>query len=110
LTAEISKSTFGVTPHEYKKIKGIERENLRDHMTDLELLFSQLGEASATEIARVKDAQGIEENIDAAHRGGGVAGVARKQLEAETGKCIVNDKKHMLPEQEIVVISESEDG
>jgi len=97
LTAEIAKGAFGVTPHEHKKIKGIERENLRDHMTELELLFSQLGEASTTEIARVEDAQGMDENTDCAQRGGAVAGVARERLEAETGKRVVSSDKHELP-------------
>jgi hypothetical protein len=62
LTAEISKAAFGMTPSEYKDYKGLERENLRDHMTDLELIFSMLGEASTTEIARRKDSQGFDEN------------------------------------------------
>ncbi len=78
LTAEISKATFGVTPSEYKKLKGLERENLRDHMNDLELLFTQLGEAATTEITRTDDTQGIIENHDAAQRGGAIAGTARK--------------------------------
>jgi len=97
LTAEIAKGTFGVTPSQHKKIKDIKRENLRDHMTELELLFSQLGEASTTEIARVEDAQGMSENTDAAQRGGSVAGVARERLEAETGKRVVSSTKHELP-------------
>ena len=92
LTAEISKATFGITPSDYKKLKGLKRENLRDHMTDLELLLTQLGEASTTEIARSEDAQGLIENKDAAQRGGGVAGVARKRLESETGKKIITAK------------------
>lgn len=62
LTAEISKATFGLTPSEYKDVKGLKRENLRDHMTDLELIFSMLGEASTTKIARSRDAQGFIEN------------------------------------------------
>ena len=70
LTAEISKATFGMTPSEYKQLKGLERQNLRDHMTDLELIFSMLGEASTTEIARNKDAHGFEENKHAAMAGG----------------------------------------
>ncbi|HSX41984.1 MAG TPA: Bro-N domain-containing protein [Candidatus Saccharimonadales bacterium] len=90
LTAEISKATFGVTPSQYKKLKGLERENLRDHMTDLELIFNMLGEASTTEIARVDDAQGFDQNKDAAVRGGGVAGTARKQLEKETNKKVIS--------------------
>ena len=67
LTAEISKATFGLTPTEYKKLKSLDRptENLRDHMTDLELLFSALGEASTTEIAKTHDAYGINENTAA---------------------------------------------
>ncbi len=81
LTAEISKATFGLTPSEYKELKGLKRENLRDHMNDLELIFTMLGEASTTRIARDKDAQGFIENKDAAKEGGTVAGVARKELE-----------------------------
>jgi DNA-damage-inducible protein D len=95
LTAEISKATFGVTPSEYKKIKGIKRENLRDHMNDLELLFTQLGEAATTEIARTDDVQGMPENVDAAKRGGSVAGTARKQLEWETGRKVVNGRNYI---------------
>jgi len=99
LTAEISKATFGITPSQYKKIKGLKRQNLRDHMDDLELLFTQLGEASTTEIARADDAQGMAQNKDAALRGGAVAGTARKQLERETGKKVISPKNH-LPSQE----------
>ena len=62
LTAEISKATFGITPSEYKKLKGLKRQNLRDHMNDLELLFSQLGEAATTEITRVENPSGFKEN------------------------------------------------
>ncbi|MFZ3208978.1 MAG: Bro-N domain-containing protein [Geobacteraceae bacterium] len=70
LTAEISKAAFGMTPTEYKEHKGLERENLRDHMTDLELIFSMLGEAATTEIARKQDAQGFPKNRVAARKGG----------------------------------------
>ena len=66
LTAEISKATFGMTPSEYKKFKGLKKENLRDHMDDLELIFNMLGEASTTRIARDKDAQGFIENKEVA--------------------------------------------
>lgn len=76
LTAEISKATFGMTPSEYKEFKCLKRENLRDHMNDLELIFTMLGEASITKIARKKDALGFVENSDAAKEGGFVAGVA----------------------------------
>jgi len=99
LTAEISKATFGVTPSEYKKIKGLKRQNLRDHMNDLELLFTQLGEAATTEIARTDDAQGMIANANAAKRGGAVAGTARTQLEKETGKKVI-DKANFLPKND----------
>jgi DNA-damage-inducible protein D len=79
LTSEISKATFGLTPSEYKRFKGLKRENLRDHMDDLELIFTMLGEASTTKIARKKDALGFNENKSAAKKGGAVAGVARKK-------------------------------
>jgi hypothetical protein len=92
LTAEISKATFGVKPSDHKKIKGLKRENLRDHMTDLELIFNMLGEASTSAIARKDDARGFDQNKDAAVRGGGVAGKARKQLELETGEKVVSAK------------------
>ncbi|MBW1795800.1 MAG: Bro-N domain-containing protein, partial [Deltaproteobacteria bacterium] len=73
LTAEIAKAAFGVTPGEHKKLKRLIRENLRDHMTDLELIFSMLGEAATTEITRVDDAKGFQESKRAAHKGGEVA-------------------------------------
>ena len=90
LTAEISKAAFGMTPGEYKQFKGLGKrgDNLRDHMTDLELIFAQLGEAATTEIARNDDAQGFVENKDAAHRGGKVAGDARKDLERQTRRRV----------------------
>lgn len=89
LTAEISKATFGVTPREYKKLKGLKRENLRDHMNDLELLFSQLGEAATTEITKTEHPQGFIENKQVSGRGGKIAGDARKKLEIETGRKVV---------------------
>jgi hypothetical protein len=94
LTAEISKATFGITPAQYKNLKGLEKpsENLRDHMTDLELIFSMLGEASTTEIARNKDAQGFTDNRKAAIEGGSVAGNARKELERKSGKKVISGR------------------
>ena len=89
LTAEISKAAFGLTPADYAKLKGLKRENLRDHMTDLELIFSMLGEAATTEIARNKDAQGLPENRQAARDGGTVAGSARRDLEKKSGRKVV---------------------
>jgi len=98
LTAEISKATFGMTPSEYQKFKGLKRENLRDHMNDLELIFTMLGEASTTEISRNKDAQGFIENQRAAKEGGQIAGDARKKLELKSGKKVSTDKNY-LPKQ-----------
>ena len=91
LTAKISKATFGIVPSEYKTLKGLTKatENLRDHMTDLELIFTMLGEASTTEIAKNKNAIGFVENHKAAKEGGHVAGNARKELEEKSGKKIV---------------------
>src|SRR3989339_2183042 len=99
LTAEISKATFGMTPSVYKKHKGLKRENLRDHMTDLELIFSMLGEASTKEIAVNKDAQGFVENKQAAFEGGAVAGNARKELERKSGKKVLSRENYLrLPQ------------
>ncbi len=94
LTAEISKATFGIAPTEYKNLKGLTKssENLRDHMTDLELIFTMLGEASTTEIAKNKDAKGFTENHKAAKSGGSVAGNARKELEKESGAKVVSNQ------------------
>lgn len=90
LTAEISRATFGMTPSEYREFKRLDKrnDNLRDHMTDLELIFTMLGEASTTEIARNKDAQGYDENFDAAAEGGAVAGSARLDLEKKSGRKV----------------------
>ena len=88
LTAEISKATFGMTPSQYKKFKKLKRENLRDHMNDLELIFTMLGEASTTEITKNKNAQGFNRNKKIAKQGGGVAGKARKDLEQKSGKKV----------------------
>lgn len=101
LTAEISKATFGMTPSEYKEFKALSnpKENLRDHMTDLELIFSMLGEASTTEIAKKRDTQGFPENKKAAKDGGSVAGKARQDLESKSGKKISTPENYKsLPE------------
>ena len=98
LTAEIARATFGVTPGDHKKRKGLEQAkaaNLRDHMTDLELIFSMLGEAGTTEIAKRKDAQGFVGNRNAAKEGGTVAGNARKELEAKTGAPVVSRQNYL---------------
>ena len=95
LTAEISKATFGLTPSEYIEFKRLKRENLRDHMTDLELIFSMLGEAATTEIARNKDTQGFPENQRAARSGGTVAGNARRELEQQSGRKVVTNENYL---------------
>src|SRR3989339_2208595 len=99
LTAEISKATFDLTPSEYKELKGLKRENLRDHMMDLELIFSMLGERVSTEITRKEDTQGYPQVEDAAKRGGRVAGNARKETEKELGRPITS-KENYLSEPE----------
>ncbi|MCA1804249.1 MAG: Bro-N domain-containing protein [Xanthomonadaceae bacterium] len=100
LTAEIARATFGVTPGDHKKLKGLEQAkaaNLRDHMTDLELIFTMLGEASTTEIAKRKDAQGFKQNRTAAKAGGAVAGNARKELETKSNRPVVSVDNYLAP-------------
>ncbi len=101
LTSEISKATFGLTPKKYKKIKGLKAENLRDHMNDLELIFTMLGEASTTRIAQNKDAKGFGQNKLAAKEGGAVAGIARKELERKSGQKVSSRDNYLKePEKE----------
>ena len=95
LTAEISKATFGITPSEYKKIKKLNRENLRDHMNDLELIFSMLGERATTEITKTDDSRGFDKLQSDAQEGGKIAGNARKALEKKTGKKVVSDENYL---------------
>jgi hypothetical protein len=100
LTAEISKATFGVTPTEYKNLKGLKRENLRDHMDDFELIFTMLGERSTTEIHRNEDSKGVKKLKSDAKAGGDIAGGARKQLEKRLKRSIVSEKNYLkTPEQ-----------
>jgi len=101
LTAEISKATFGLTPNEYKKLKGLDKENLRDHMNDLELIFNMLGERVTTEITRSKEAEKFDDCADAAKEGGEVAGNARKDAERRIGKSIISGNNYLeIPEKE----------
>ena len=101
LTAEIARATFGLTPGAHSHIKGLDKiktgNNLRDHMTDLELIFTMLGEAGTTEIARRKDAQGFADNRMAAKEGGTIAGNARKELEAKSGTPVVSRSNYLPP-------------
>jgi DNA-damage-inducible protein D len=97
LTAEISKATFGVSPSEHKGIKGLKKQNLRDHMSDLELIFSMLGEASTTEIIKTKNPKGFVENKKVAKQGGDIAGNARLALEEKTGKKVISEENFLPP-------------
>jgi len=95
LTAEISKATFGITPSQYKKLKGLKRENLRDHMGDFELIFTMLGERATTEIHRTEDSQGIPKLKKDAKEGGDIAGVAQRKLEKRLGRSVVSNKNFL---------------
>lgn len=99
LTAEIARATFGLTPNEHSQLKQLGQvktgNNLRDHMTDLELIFTMLGEAGTTEIARRKDAIGFADNQTAAKEGGTIAGDARKALETKSGKAVVSKNNYL---------------
>lgn len=95
LTAEISKATFGLIPSQHKKVKGLKNQNLRDHMSDLELIFSMLGEASTTAITKTKKPKGFAENKKVAKQGGAVAGNARKELEFKTGQKVVTAQNYL---------------
>lgn len=100
LTAEISKATFGLTPKEYRRLKGLKKENLRDHMNGLELIFTMLGEGVTTEITRNKDSQGFPECENAAQEGGQVAGNARKDAENRIGRSIISEDNYLqIPEK-----------
>ena len=95
LTNEISKATFGKTVEEYKKLKKLKRENLRDHMDDLELIFVMLGERSTTEIHRTENSQGVPKLKSDAMAGGNIAGIARKKLEKRLGRSVVSKKNYL---------------
>lgn len=100
LTAEISKASFGMTPSEYKKHKGLKRENLRDHMTNLELIFTMLGEEQTQIEAKNKDAQGFYDNKEAAQKGGKAAGKALDAFEKQTQQKVVSDSNFINQIQE----------
>lgn len=97
LTAEISKATFGLTPSEYKAVKGLSKknQNLRDHMTDLELIFTMLGERVTTEISQQEKPDSFDENKNVARRGGNVAGIARKETEKELGHSVISKENYL---------------
>ena len=92
LTDEITRAWSGMSTRQYKNLKGLKKQNLRDNMSDLELVLTMLAEASTTDIAKSEQPQGFDENQKVARRGGNVAGVARKALEAETGRPVVTSQ------------------
>ena len=92
LTDEITHAWSGMSTRQYKQLKGLKKENLRDNMSDLELVLTMLAEASTTDIAKTEQPQGLDENQKVARRGGNVAGIARKALEAETGRPVVTSQ------------------
>jgi hypothetical protein len=93
LTDIISRAWSGMTTKQYKEYKGLRKENLRDNMTNVELMLNGLAEASATELSKRENPKGFAENADIAHRGGNVAHVARKQLEQELGDTVISSKR-----------------
>jgi len=95
LTAEISKATFNMTPVEYKKFKGLKNENLRDHMTDIELIFNMLGEASTIEIEKAQNPNTFDEHLRVSNKGGNIAKNARVELEQETGEPVVSEENYL---------------
>ncbi|MCG7849325.1 MAG: Bro-N domain-containing protein [ANME-2 cluster archaeon] len=95
LTAEISKASFGLTPFEYKNLKGLKNENLRDHMTDLELIFSMLGEASTSEIERTRNPETFNEHKMASKDGGTIAKNARLELEQKTKQNVITGENYL---------------
>lgn len=95
LTATIAKGTFGLTPSEHGKLKGLDRQNLRDHMTPMELIFNALGEESTRILAMQQDAQGFEENRETAIRGGKVAGKALKNAEKDLNITVVSEDNYL---------------
>ena len=106
LTAEIAKATFGITPSEHKEIKGLTKknQNLRDHMTDLELIFTMLGERVTTEVSQKEKPEGMKESMKVAKRGGSVAGVARKAAEKEIGHSVVSDSNFLDKNPDSILI------
>ena len=111
LTDIISKAWSGMTTREYKRHKGLRKENLRDNMTNVELMLNGLAEAAATELSLRENPQGFRENAEIAHRGGNVAHVAREQLEHELGTTVISNKRALhftTPPDELPLVTEEE--
>lgn len=109
LTDEITKAWAGLNTRQYKNFKGLTKENLRDNMSDLELILTMLAESTTTEISKQEQPETFEDNRKVAKRGGGVAGQARKNIEAETGKPVLTQKTAMDFAQLIGDVLEKED-
>jgi DNA-damage-inducible protein D len=97
LTATIAKGTFGLTPTEHKEVKGLDRQNLRDHMTAIELIFTALSEETTRIVSEETDAQGFNENHEAAQKGGDITGDARRNFEQRTGRKVVSTENFLNP-------------
>jgi len=95
LTDEISFAWAGLTTKQYKKYKDLKQENLRDNMTNLELVLNMLAEASTAEISKEKEPRNFDENKEIAKRGGGIAGIARKKLESEIRRSVIGKGRHV---------------
>ena len=111
LTDIISKAWSGMTTREYKAHKGLRKENLRDNMTNVELMLNGLAEAAATELSQRENPQGFQANAQVAQRGGNVAHVAREQLEHELGRTVISDKRAVhftTPPDELPLVTEEE--
>ncbi|HPT08626.1 MAG TPA: Bro-N domain-containing protein [bacterium] len=102
LTTEISQATFGLKPNEYKKVKGLKNENLRDHMDDFELILTMLGERTTTEIHKSNDSLGMVKLKDDARVGGSIAGSTRKQIERKIGRSIVSNKNYLSNNKKLI--------
>ena len=110
LTATIAKETFGLTPSEHGKLKGLERQNLRDHMTPLELILTALGEEVTRTIAIKQDALGFNENHEAATKGGRIAGEARERVDVGTGEKVVSSENYLhLVGKKTDILTEGDD-
>lgn len=117
LTDEITKAWAGMSTRQYKKLKGLKKENLRDNMTDLELVLTMLAEASTTDISKVEQPETFEENMDVARQGGEVAGVARQALEQRTGRPVITsqnaqDFRQLISDvvEDVAALPERSDG
>jgi DNA-damage-inducible protein D len=112
LTAQIAKGTFGISPSEHKTLKGLNKENLRDHMTPLELIFTALSEEVTRTIAVQEDAKGFNENLDAAQQGGALAGKARRNIEEDKRVKVVSSQNYLkqIEEAEKKVNKDLDDG